>query len=136
MWLLISLSHYTIFCIHLDKSLAYSIFKVQKLNARKIFQKHKTDSQFTYLERKHVVACRSKEQMKNLSQILNIYVLQLFLERTKMYRMYSKIAMLNIFKISLSLKMSNVYISNDRIMMSIPNYYSVCGLKILLSFVL
>ena len=36
-----------------------------------------------------------------------------------MYRMYSKIAMLNILKISLSLKMSNVYISNDRIMMSI-----------------
>ena len=36
-----------------------------------------------------------------------------------MYRMYSKIAMLNILKISLSLKMSNVYISNDRIMMSL-----------------
>ena len=59
-----------------------------------------------------------------------------FLERTKMYRMYSKIAMLNILKISLSLKMSNVYISNDMIMMSIQYYYSVCGLKILLSFVL
>ena len=42
--------------IHLDKSLAYSSFKVQKLNARKIFQKHKTDSQFTDSERKHVVA--------------------------------------------------------------------------------
>ena len=55
--------------IHLDKSLAYSSFKVQKLNARKICQKHKTDSQFTDSERKHVVACRSKEQMKNLSQI-------------------------------------------------------------------
>ena len=62
-----------------------------------------------------------------------------FLERTKMYRMYrmySKIAMLNILKINLSLKMSNVDISNDRITMSIPNYYSVCGLKILLSFVI
>ena len=59
-----------------------------------------------------------------------------FLERTKMYRMYSKIAVLNILKISLSLKMSNVYISNDRIMMSIPHNYSVCGLKILPSFVL
>ena len=53
-----------------------------------------------------------------------------------MYRMYSKIAMLNILKISLSLKMFNVYIPSDRIMMSIPHYYSVCGLKILLSFVL
>ena len=53
-----------------------------------------------------------------------------------MYRMYSEIAMLNILKISLSLKMSNVYISNDMILMSIPHYYSVCGLKILLSFVL
>ena len=62
--------------IHLDKSLAYSSFKVQKLNARKIFQKHKTDLQFTDLERKYVVACRSKEQMKNLSQIFKIYVLQ------------------------------------------------------------
>ena len=62
--------------IHLDKSLAYSSFKVQKLNVRKIFQKHKTDSQFTDSARKHVVACRSKEQMKNLSQIFKIYVLQ------------------------------------------------------------
>ena len=53
-----------------------------------------------------------------------------------MNRMYSKIAMLNILKLSLSLMMSNVYISNDRIMMSIPHYYSVCGLKIVLSFVL
>ena len=53
-----------------------------------------------------------------------------------MYRTYSKIAMLNILKISLSLMMSNVYISNARIMMSIPHYYSVCGLKIELSFVL
>ena len=42
-----------------------------------------------------------------------------FLEGTKMYRMHSKIAMLNILKVSLSLKMSNVYISNDRIMVSI-----------------
>ena len=62
--------------IHLDKSLAYSSFKVQKLNARKIFQKHKTDSQFTDSERKHVVACRSKEQMKSLSHIFKIYVPQ------------------------------------------------------------
>ena len=62
------------FTIHLDKSLAYSSFKVEKLNARKIFQKHKTDSQFTDSERKHVVACRSKEQME--SQIFKIYVLQ------------------------------------------------------------
>ena len=31
-------------------------FKVQKLKARKIFQKHKTESQITDLERKHVVA--------------------------------------------------------------------------------
>ena len=70
------------------------------------------------------------KKMRSVSQTLT------FLDRTKMYRMYSKIAMLNILKISLSLKMSNVYISNDRIMMSIPHYYSVCGLKILQSFVL
>ena len=62
--------------IRLDKSLACSSFKVQKLNARKIFQKHKTDLHFTDLERKHVVACRSKKQMKNLSQIFKMYVLQ------------------------------------------------------------
>ena len=49
-----------------------------------------------------------------------------FLERTKMYRMYCKIAMLNILKISLSLKMSNVYISNDRIMMSIDTTLLLC----------
>ena len=42
--------------IHLDKSLAYSSFKVQNLNARKIFQKHKTHSQFTDSEWEHVVA--------------------------------------------------------------------------------
>ena len=47
-----------------------------------------------------------------------------------MLRMYSKTAMLNILKTCLSLKMSNVYISNDRILMSIPHYYSICRLKI------
>ena len=53
-----------------------------------------------------------------------------------MFRMYNKIAALNTLKISFSHKMSNVYISNDRIIMSISYYYSICGLKILLSVVL
>ena len=53
-----------------------------------------------------------------------------------MLRMFSKFAMLNIFKTRLSLKMSNVDISDDRIIMSIPHYYSVCRLKILIRFVL
>ena len=59
-----------------------------------------------------------------------------FLERTKMVRMYNKIAMLNNVKTCLSLKMSNVCISNDKIKISIPHYYSICGLMILLCFVL
>ena len=42
-----------------------------------------------------------------------------------MLRMCSKIAMLNILKTSLSLKMYNVYISNDRIIMSLPHFYSI-----------
>ena len=39
-----------------------------------------------------------------------------FLEDTKMLRKYSKISMFNILKTSLSLKMSDAYISNDVIM--------------------
>ena len=53
---------------------------------------------------------------------------------TKLLRQYSKIAMFNILKTSLSLKMSDAYISsNDRIITStrIPYYYSIYPLKTL-----
>ena len=70
-----------------------------------------------------------------------------------MFKMYSEIDMLNILKTSLSLKMSYVYMSNDRIIFGImnsygnekmshlghrtlPHYYSICRLKILIIFVL
>ena len=51
-------------------------------------------------------------------------------------KMHSKIAMLNIFKTSLSLKVCHVYISNDMIIMYIPIFLSFCRLNILISFVL
>ena len=49
-----------------------------------------------------------------------------FLERTKMIRLYRKIAILLILKTSLSLKMSYVPILNDMIIMTIPHYYLIC----------
>ena len=54
-----------------------------------------------------------------------------FLERTKMIRLYRKIAILLILKISLSLKMAYVPILNDMIIMTIPimtmpHYYLIC----------
>ena len=55
-------------------------------------------------------------------------------EQKKMLRKYSKIAEFNILKTSLSLKMSNAYTSNDRIIISMSHFYSIYRLKILIIF--
>ena len=52
--------------------------------------------------------------------------------KTKMLRKHSKIAVFNILKTSLSLKLSNGHISNNMILMSIQHLYSIYGLYILL----
>ena len=59
---------------------------------------------------------QKKSELKSISDISG---------KNKMLRMYSKIAMLNILKTSLSLKMSNFYIANDRIIMFLPHCYSI-----------
>ena len=57
-----------------------------------------------------------KQKTKTLHKTLT------FLERIKMLRKFSEIAEFNILKTTLSLKMSNAYTSNDRIIMSILHF--------------
>ena len=57
-----------------------------------------------------------------------------FLERTNTLIEYSKIAEFNSLKTSLSLKMPDAYTSNDRIILSMPHYYSIYRQKILPTF--
>ena len=82
---------------------------------------------FLMLNFAHYTLCQNKIDYMSRKSMLKRSVLNkkvetlhqtlTFLEDTKMLRKYSKVSMFNILKTSLSLKMSNAYISNDMIIM-------------------